>query len=87
MYTDDVVLNSDRISYEPKYTQLSRRQHLIAEHSEIIFSQNGTNWNNGTQQLIILRLFRLWSEPSASSSFIKTSPHPVEQFIYGIVEI
>jgi hypothetical protein len=60
MYADDVLLHSDGTPNEPKYTQLSRLQHLIAEHAEVMLSQNstripllhwnGTQWINGTQQ-------------------------------------
>jgi hypothetical protein len=54
MYADDVCLHSDGTLNEPKYTQLSRLQHLIADRAEVILSQdfnrtlipywNGTSW-------------------------------------------
>ena len=61
MYQDDACLHSDGTPNEPKYTQLSRLQHLIANHAEIMLSQdanrivipywNGTAWvTAGTQQ-------------------------------------
>ena len=34
LYADDVCLHSDGTPNEPKYTQLSRLQHLIADHAE-----------------------------------------------------
>ena len=62
MYADDVCLHSDGTPNEPKYTQLSRLQHLIADHAEILLSQDssrtvlpywdGTKWVNGTQQFV-----------------------------------
>ena len=60
MYADDVLLHSDGTPNEPKYTQLGRLQHLIADRAEVLLSQNatrislpywdGTQWINGTQQ-------------------------------------
>jgi hypothetical protein len=62
MYADDVCLHSDGTPNEPKYTQLSRLQHLIADHAEVLLSQdanrtmlpywNGTTWIDGTQQFV-----------------------------------
>ena len=62
MYADDVLLHSDGTANEPKYTHLGRLQHLIADHAEVILSQNatrmsipfwdGTQWTNGTQQFV-----------------------------------
>ena len=62
MYADDVCLHSDGTPNEPKYTQLSRLQHLIADHAEILLSQdanrtlipywNGTTWINSTRQFV-----------------------------------
>jgi hypothetical protein len=59
-YEDDVLLHSDGTPNEPKYTQLSRLQHLIADRAEVLLSQNstrvplpywdGTQWINGTEQ-------------------------------------
>jgi hypothetical protein len=42
LYADDVPLRSDGTPNEPKYTQLSRLQHLIADHAEILLSQDPT---------------------------------------------
>jgi hypothetical protein len=33
-YADDVCLHADGTANEPKYTQLSRLQHLVAERPE-----------------------------------------------------
>jgi hypothetical protein len=62
MYADDVCLHSDGTPNEPKYTQLSRLQHLIADHAQILLSQdsnrtiipywNGTAWINGIHQFV-----------------------------------
>ena len=63
-YADDVCLHSDGTLNEPKYTHLSRLQHLIAERAEGILSQDfirtplpfwdGKKWTNGTQQIAYL---------------------------------
>ena len=62
LYADDVCLHADGTPNEPKYTQLSRLQHLIADHAEVLLSQdsirtplpywNGKQWINGTQQFV-----------------------------------
>ena len=62
LYADDVCLHSDGTPNEPKYTQLSRLQHFIADHAKILLSQdsvrqplpwwNGKTWTNGTQQFV-----------------------------------
>ena len=62
MYADDVSLHSDGTPNEPKYTQLSRLQHLIADHAEVLLSQDsnrtalpywdGTKWVVGNQQFV-----------------------------------
>jgi hypothetical protein len=62
MYADDVILHSDGTPNEPKYTQLSRLQHLVASHAQVILSQypnrtllpywDGTKWVSGTQQFV-----------------------------------
>jgi hypothetical protein len=39
MYADDVCLHADGTANEPKYTQLSRLQHLIANHAQDLLSQ------------------------------------------------
>ena len=59
-YADDVCLHSDGTPNEPKFTHLSRLQHLIADRAEIMLSQDanrtalpywdGTQWSYGTQQ-------------------------------------
>ena len=63
MYADDVCLHSDGTPNEPKYTQLSRLQHLIADHAQVLLSQdsnrtlipywNGTTWINSTQSICV----------------------------------
>jgi len=60
MYADDVCLHADGTPNEPKYTQLSRLQHLIANHADVMLSQdekrtmipywNGATWIIGTHQ-------------------------------------
>ncbi|CAF3494799.1 unnamed protein product [Adineta steineri] len=62
MYADDVLLHADGTPNEPKYTQLSRLQHLIADHAEVLLRNystrtplpwwDGTKWENGTQQFV-----------------------------------
>jgi hypothetical protein len=63
MYADDVCLHSDGTANEPKYTQLSRLHHLIANHAKDLLSQdapnrtllpqwNGTQWVIGKQQYV-----------------------------------
>ena len=62
MYADDVLLHADGTPNEPKYTQLSRLQHLIANHAQVLLSQNSTRtplpywdgmkWTKGTQQFV-----------------------------------
>ena len=62
IYMDDAPLHSDGTPNEPKYTLLSRLQHLIANHAEGILSQdpvriplpcwNGTTWTNGSEQFV-----------------------------------
>jgi len=59
LYADDVCLHSDGTPNEPKYTHLSRLQHIIANHAEVLVSQDSTRipipwwdgreWRNGTQ--------------------------------------
>ena len=61
-YSNDVLLHADGIPDEPKYTQLGRLQHLIADRAEAILSQNsvrtplpywnGKKWSIGTQQFV-----------------------------------
>jgi hypothetical protein len=62
LYADDVCLHSDGTPNEPKYTQLSRLQHFVADHAKILLSQDsvriplpwwdGRKWANGTQQFV-----------------------------------
>ena len=62
MYADDVCLHADGTANEPKYTQLSRLQHLIATNAEVMLSQdatrtalpwwNGQTWAPGNQQYV-----------------------------------
>ena len=62
MYADDVCLHADGTPNEPKYTQLGRLQHLIANHAEVLLSQdsnrtmipywNGTTWIIGHSQFV-----------------------------------
>ena len=57
IYMDDAPLHSDGTPNEPKYTLLSRLQHILANHAQGILSQdpvrtplpwwNGTMWKNG----------------------------------------
>jgi hypothetical protein len=80
MYADDVCLHSDGTPNEPKYTQLSRLQHLIADHAEILLSQdstrtaipywNGTQWRNSTQQFV-------YSYPPSIHFIINQNYNPV----------
>lgn len=62
MYADDVCLHSDGTPNEPKYTQLSRLQHLIADRANVLLSQDanrtsipywdGSKWAIGNQQFV-----------------------------------
>ncbi|CAF0798310.1 unnamed protein product [Adineta ricciae] len=62
MYADDVLLHADGTPNEPKYTQLSRLQHLIADHAEVLLRDyssrtplpywDGAKWSTGTQQFV-----------------------------------
>ena len=62
MYADDVCLHSDGTPNEPKYTQLSRLQHIIANHAQDILKQDpnrtplphwdGQKWVNSSQQYV-----------------------------------
>jgi len=80
LYFDNVCLRSDGTPNEPKYTQLSRLQHLIANHAEGILSQdpvrtslpwwNGTAWVHGTQQFV-------YSYPSSINFIINQFTNPV----------
>ena len=78
-YADDVCLHSDGTPNEPKYTHLSRLQHLIAERAEGILGQDfirmplpfwdGKQWANGTQQIA-------YSYPSSTHFIINHGSHP-----------
>lgn len=62
MYADDVILHADGTPNEPKYTQLSRLQHIIASNADALLSQDstrtpipywdGSQWTVGTQQFV-----------------------------------
>jgi outer membrane lipoprotein-sorting protein len=62
LYMDDALLHADGTPNEPKYTQLSRLQHLVTNHAEGILSEdpvrtplpwwNGTAWHTGSQQFV-----------------------------------
>jgi hypothetical protein len=79
-YADDVCLHADGTPNEPKYTHLSRLQHLVAEHAEGILSQDaiptplpwwdGKQWANGTEQFV-------YSYPSSIHFVINLFDHPI----------
>jgi beta-galactosidase len=62
MYADDVCLHADGTANEPKYTHLSRLQHILADHAQALVGQDpnrtalpwwdGTKWVIGTQQYV-----------------------------------
>jgi beta-galactosidase len=62
MYADDVCLHADGTPNEPKYTQLSRLQHFVADHAQLLLGQDpvrttlpwwdGKQFSNGTQQYV-----------------------------------
>ncbi|CAF1271305.1 unnamed protein product [Adineta ricciae] len=62
LYADDVCLHADGTPNEPKFTQLSRLQHIVANYSKIMLSQDpvrtaipywdGYKWLNGTSQFV-----------------------------------
>ncbi len=62
LYSDDVSLHSDGTPNEPKYTQLSRLHHLIADYAEVLLIQDsiripipwwdGKEWRNGSQSFV-----------------------------------
>ena len=62
MYADDVCLHADGTPNQPKYTQLSRLQHLIADYAQVLLSQdsnrtiipywNGTTWITSGKQFV-----------------------------------
>jgi beta-galactosidase len=55
-YADDVCLHADGTANEPKYTHLSRLQHIVANSAQAILSQNATRgplpWWDGTKWAI-----------------------------------
>ena len=68
MYADDVCLHSDGTPNEPKYTHLSRLQHLIANYAEDLLKQDSNrtyipHWNGS--QWIIDNKQQVYSYPSA----------------------
>jgi hypothetical protein len=80
MYADDVCLHADGTPNEPKYTHLSRLQHLIADRAEGILSQdpnrtllpmwNGQRWVYGSGQY-------LYTYPPSTHFVINQHPGPV----------
>ena len=62
MYADDVCLHADGTPNEPKFTHLSRLQHLVAKYAEVMLGQDpvrtalpwwdGQKWATGTQQYV-----------------------------------
>jgi beta-galactosidase len=56
MYADDVCLHADGTPNEPKYTHLSRLQHIVANSAQAMLSQNATRgqlpWWDGTKWAI-----------------------------------
>ncbi len=75
------TLYADGTTNEPKYTHLSRLQHLVAEHAEGILTQdpvrtpllwwNGTQWTHGTEQFV-------YSYPSSIHFIINLFDHPID---------
>jgi hypothetical protein len=61
-YSDDVHLRADGTPNEPKYTHISRLQHIVADRAPAILSQDsvrtpipywdGKQWTVGTQQFV-----------------------------------
>ena len=80
MYADDVCLHADGTPNEPKYTQLSRLQHLIATHADVLLSQfasrtalpwwDGKKWTTGFQQFV-------YSYPPALHFVINQADKPI----------
>jgi hypothetical protein len=85
-YADDVCLHADGTPNEPKYTHLSRLQHLVAEHAEGILSQDairtplpwwdGTKWVNGTEQFV-------YSYPSSIHFVMNLFDQPISMLFHG----
>ncbi len=79
-YADDVCLHADGTANEPKYTQLSRLQHLVAERAESLLSQDpnrtvfprwdGKQWVPGANQY-------LYAYPPSTNFVINQHPGPV----------
>jgi beta-galactosidase len=86
LYADDVLLHSDGTPNEPKYTQLGRLQHLIADRAEVILSQdptnaplpywNGTAWVIGAQQSV-------YSYPPSTHFLINQFGNPVNVLFHN----
>ncbi len=86
MYADDVCLHSDGTPNEPKYTHLSRLQHIIADHAVGILSQDspripvpywdGKRWRNSTDQFV-------YSYPPSIHFLINQFNVPVTVHFYG----
>ena len=85
-YADDVCLHADGTPNEPKYTHLSRLQHLVAEHAQGMLSQdpirtplpwwNGETWTNGTQQFV-------YSYPSSINFIFNLFDGPISILFHG----
>ena len=80
VYADDVCLHSDGTPNEPKYTHLSRLQHLIAQHAKDILSQNATRvpipWWDGQQWKYDAKQFA-YSYPPSTHFIINQFDFPV----------
>ena len=85
-YADDVCLHADGTPNEPKYTHLSRLQHIVAEHAQGILSQDairtplpwwdGKQWANGTEQFV-------YSYPSSINFVINLFEQPISILFRG----
>ena len=61
-YSDTTQLHSDGTPFEPKYTHTGRLHQLLADHAQVLVSQDsvrvpvpywdGSKWANGTQQCV-----------------------------------
>ena len=86
-YADDVCLHADATPNEPKYSHLSRLQHLIAQYAEVLLSQDasrvllpwwdGSTWANGTYQ-------NLYSYPPSIHFIINRAPNPVNTLFHHL---
>jgi hypothetical protein len=86
MYADDVCLHADGTPNEPKFTHLSRLQHLIADRAEGILSKdpnrtllpawNGRQWVIGGDQY-------LYSYPLSTNFVINQHPSPINVLFHN----